>query len=68
MAGAKYSPGFDDPSAHRKTTRTRTVVAGVVGVLALAALGLTFAAYLNPALSLEVASLMSYCAQVIGLR
>jgi hypothetical protein len=68
MAGAKYSPGFDDPSARPRTTRTRGIVTGLLGVLALTAAGLTFAAYLNPDLSLEMASLMNLCAQAIGLR
>ena len=68
MAGAKYSPGFEDPSARPRTVRTRGVVAGVVGLLALAALGLVFAAYLNPSLSLDLAGMMAWCAQLVGLR
>ena len=67
MAGAKYSPGFDDPTADRRRGYRR--VAGVVGtLLGVTALGVTFAAYLSPNFSMDLSGFMALCAQWIGLR
>lgn len=69
MAGAKYSPGFDDPSARPRTMRARNVVGWVIGgLVASAVLGVTFAAYLSPSLAMDIGSVMAFCAQFIGLR
>jgi hypothetical protein len=67
MAGMKYSPGFDDPSARPKAARTRGLVVAVT-VLGAAALVLTFMAYLSPSLIVDLGSMMLLCAQLVGLR
>lgn len=67
MAGAKYSPGFDDPTADRRRG-LRRVAAAVGAVLGATALILTFLAYLNPSFALDMGSMLALCAQWIGLR
>ena len=67
MAGMKYSPGFDNPSARPRTARSKGLVV-VATVLSVAALGLTFMAYLSPSLMVDLGSVMLLCAQAIGLR
>ena len=67
MAGMKYSPGFDEPSARPKTARSRGLVIAAT-VLGAVALGLTFMAYLSPSLMVDIGSVMLLCAQLVGLR
>ncbi len=67
MAGMKYSPGFEDPSARPRTARSRGIVVAAA-LLGIAALGATFAAYLSPSLAMELGSVFAMCAQAIGLR
>jgi hypothetical protein len=67
MAGMKYSPGFDEPSARPRTARSRGLVIAAT-VLGVAALGLTFMAYLSPSLMVDIGSIMLLCAQLVGLR
>lgn len=40
----------------------------VAAALGTAALGLTFAAYLNPSIAMDLGSVMTFCAQWVGLR
>lgn len=74
MAGAKYSPGFDDPSAHRKAGRSRTstrliiAVAVAVAIIGSGAVGVIVASYLSPAIALEIGGLINLGAGLIGLR
>ena len=68
MAGMKYSPGFEDPSARPRTARSRGIVVAAA-LLGIAALGATFAA--NPRMAMahnNLGSVLAMCAQVIGLR
>jgi hypothetical protein len=67
MAGMKYSPGFEEPSARPRTARSRGLVI-VATVLGAAVLGLTFMAYLSPSLMVDIGSVMLLCAQLVGLR
>jgi hypothetical protein len=67
MAGMKYSPGFDEPSARPRTARSRVLVIAAT-VLGAAVLGLTFMAYLSPSLMVDIGSVMLLCAELIGLR
>lgn len=67
MAGMKYSPGFDDPSARPKLARSRSLV--VLGtLLGVGVLGATFLAYLSPSLIVDLGSVMLMCAQMLGLK
>jgi hypothetical protein len=68
MAGMKYSPGFDDPSARPKIARSRALVVVAATLLGAAVLGLTFMAYLSPSLMVDLGSVMLLCAQLVGLR
>lgn len=68
MAGAKYSPGFDDPSARPKLLGTKVLVLIAVALVGAALLGGTFLAYLSPSLMVDLGSMMLLCAQMIGLR
>jgi hypothetical protein len=67
MAGMKYSPGFDDPSARPRLLRSRSLVV-VAALLGVAILGLVFLAYLSPSLMVDLGSVMLLCAQLIGLN
>jgi hypothetical protein len=67
MAGMKYSPGFDDPSARPKLARSRSLVVAA-SLLGAAALGATFLAYLSPSLMVDLGSVMLMCAQILGLQ
>ena len=66
MAGAKYSPGFDDPAAgRRRGMRAALAIGAILGVVAL---GLTFLAYLNPSFAVEIGGFMALCAEWFSLR
>jgi hypothetical protein len=67
MAGMKYSPGFDEPSARPRTARSRGLVI-VATLLGAAVLGLVFMAYLSPSLMVDIGSITLLCAQLVGLR
>ena len=67
MAGMKYSPGFEEPSARPRMARSRGLVIAAT-VLGAAVLGLTFMAYLSPSLMVDIGSVMLLCAQLVGLR
>jgi hypothetical protein len=67
MAGMKYSPGFDDPSARPKAARSRVLVVAAT-LLGAGVLGLTFMAYLSPSLMVDLGGVMLLCAQLVGLR
>ena len=67
MAGMKYSPGFDDPSARPRLARSRSLAVAAT-LLGVGILGATFAAYLSPSMLLDLGSVMAFCAQLIGLQ
>lgn len=67
MAGMKYSPGFDDPSARPKLFRSRGLVLAAT-LLGAGILGITFLAYLSPSLLVDLGGIMLLCAQLIGLQ
>jgi hypothetical protein len=67
MAGMKYSPGFDDPSARPKLAKSRGLVVAAT-LLGVGVLGATFLAYLSPSLMVDLGSIMLMCAQLLGLK
>jgi hypothetical protein len=68
MAGAKYTPGFDDPSARPKLRTSKVLALIAAALVGAALLGGTFLAYLSPSLMVDLGSMMLMCAQMVGLR
>jgi hypothetical protein len=66
MGGMKYSAGFEDPPARPKVQRSRTFKVAAA-VLATAAVGATFAAYLSPSV-VDLESLMLLLADALRIR
>jgi hypothetical protein len=65
MAGMKYSPGFDDPSARPKLARTGRLLLAAT----LLGAGLTGAVLLfGPALTVDLGAALRAGAELLGLR
>ena len=66
MAGMKYSPGFDDPSARPKLARSRSFV--VAATLLGVGVGLLAVLFLSPSLLVDLGGALHAGAQLLGLE